>query len=258
MDKMGSYQQSTEKYKNFSLPTSRPFKSHTFYKEKVWTLQEQINHKLKKLARFLESLYPQLTDDFSKNSKVVIERNLEKLFKDLDLMQSGLHKNPYSFNTNKLKTNQRCIAEMKNVCDNLQSVSSYKYEFNKLGKIKHALNELEHLIQSANFEKSSETAHIKLKPKTVPAKKAPILVKAKKKLKEKSIVKSKKQKAISKKAKPTTKLPKPIKIDRKPLQKSKKPVHKLKQSEKKVTKAKPKPKLSAKTVLKAKPKSKIK
>src|ERR1700722_12738971 len=112
MGKMGAYQP-TENYKNYSLPTSKPLKSHAFYKEKVWTLQEQIYKKLKKVAKLLESLYPKLTDDFSKNIKVVIENNLKTLIKDLDLMQHNLYKNPDSFNTNKLKINQYHITEMK-------------------------------------------------------------------------------------------------------------------------------------------------
>lgn len=255
MGKMGAYQP-TEKYKNYSLPTSKPLKSHAFYKEKVWTLQEQIYKKLKKVAEFLESLYPKLTDDFSKNIKVAIEKNLEVLIEDLDQMQHGLHKNPDSFNTNKLKINQHRITEMKNVCDTLQTVRSYEYEFKNLGKIKHALNELEHLIQPTNFERSLEKARVKSKPKTVPAKKEHIQVEAKKKIKEESIIKSKKQKATSKKAKPATKLPKQIKIDSKQPKKSETSVLKLKQSEKKATKSKPK--LPAEKILKAKPTSRMK
>jgi len=255
MGKMGAYQP-TENYKNYSLPTSKPLKSHAFYKEKVWTLQEQIYKKLKKVAEFLESLYPKLTDDFSKSIKVVIEKNLEILIENLDLMQHGLHKNPDSFNTNKLKINQHRITEMKNVCDTLQTIKSYEYEFKNLGKIKHALNELEHLIQPTSFERSLEKARVKSKPKTVPEKKEHILVEAKKKIEEDSIVKSKKQKAISKKNKPATKLPKQIKIESKQPKKSATPVHKLKPSEKKVIE--PKTKLPAQKILKAKPTSKMK
>ncbi len=243
MGKMGAYQP-PEKYKNYSLSTSKPLRSHAFYKEKVWTLQEQIYKKLKKVAEFLESLYPKLTDDLSKNIKVVIEKNLETLIQDLDLMQHGLKKNPDSFNTNKLKINQHRITEMRNVCDTLQTVRSYEYEFKNLGKIKHALNELEHLIQPTSFEINSEKARVKSKQKTVPA--------AKKKIE----VKSKKQKAISKKTKPAKKLPKQIKIESKQLKKSTTSVNKLKSSKQKVTK--PKPKLPAENILKAKPKSKIK
>ena len=249
MGKMGAYQP-PEKYKNYSLPTSKPLRSHAFYKEKVWTLQEQIYKKLKKVAEFLESLYPKLTDDFSKKIKVVIKENIETLIKDLDLMQHDLHKNPDSFNTNKLRINQHRINEMKKVCDTLQTVPSYEYEFKNLGKIKHALHELEHLIQPTSFERSLEKALVKTKQKRVPAKKEPILVKAKKKIEEDSIVKSRKQKAISKKTKPATKLPKQIKIAGKQPKKSAITVHKLKSSEQKVTK--PKKKLPAKNTLKAK------
>lgn len=258
MGKIGAYQP-TEKYKNFSLPTSKPLKSHAFYKEKVWTLQEQIYKKLKKVAELLESLYPKLTDDFSKNIKVVVEKNLEILIKDLDLMQHGFHKNPDSFNTNKLKINQHHITEMKNVCDTLQTVSSYEYEFKNLGKIKHALHELEHLIQPTSFERSLEKARVKSKQKAVPEvpeKKRHILLKAKKKMEEDSEVKSEKPKAISKKAKSATKLPKQIKIESKRPKKSATPKHKLKPSEKKVTKSKSK--LPAEKILKAKPTSKMK
>ena len=64
-------------------------RSHALYKEKVWTLQEHIYQKLKKVAEFLDSLYPKLTDDFSMNIKVVIEKNLEILMKDLALPATG-------------------------------------------------------------------------------------------------------------------------------------------------------------------------
>lgn len=239
MGKMGAYQP-TEKFKNYLLPTSKPLRSHSFYKEKVWTLQEQIYKKLHIVAGFLERLYPKLTDDFSENIKVVIKKNIETLIEDLDLMQTGLHKNPYSFNTNKLKTNQHRITEMKKVCDTLQTVGAYENEYKNLGKIKHALHELELLIQPTSLEMSLEKARVRSKPKTVRAKKEQILVGGQKKIKEKSVANPKKQKAISKKSKPTTKLLKPVKTASK---QPKAPVHKLKQSEKKV--AKPKSKLSA-------------
>lgn len=102
MGKLGTYQP-IEQYKNYSLPTSKPLRSHPFYQEKVWTLQEQIYKKLRKVAESLESLYPKLTDDFSGKTKILIEKNLETLLEDLDLMQSGFHKNPEAFNRNKLK-----------------------------------------------------------------------------------------------------------------------------------------------------------
>jgi hypothetical protein len=175
-----------EKYKNYTLTTSKPLSSHAFYEEKVWTLQEQIQKKLKIVARYLESLYPKLTDEFHGNIKNIIEGNLKKLIEDLDLMQRSLHTNPYAFNTDKLKTNQHDITEMKNICDTLQTVRSYEYESKKLGKIKHALNELEHLIQPTSFEKSLERDRVLSKPKKATAKKEQI--------------------AISKKAKPATKL----------------------------------------------------
>jgi hypothetical protein len=214
MGRIGAYQP-TQKYKNYLLPTSKPLKSHALYKEKVWTLQEQIYKKLKKVAELLENLYPKLTDNFSNNIKVVIEKNIKILIEDLDLMQSSLHKNPDSFNTNQLKINQNHITEMKNVCDTLQTVRLYEYEFKNLGKIKHALNELEHLIQPTNFERSLEKARVKSKRKRVPAKIGRILVEAKKKIEEDSLVRSKKQKAISKKTKPAMKFPKQIKIESK-------------------------------------------
>lgn len=246
---MGIYQQ--EKYKNYSLPSSKPLKSHAFYQEKVWTLPEQINKKLTIVAELLENLYPKLTDNFDKNTKVVIEKNLEILIKNLDLLQQDFHKNPDSFKTDNLKTNQRHITEMKNVCDNLQTVRSYEYEFKNLGKIKHFLHELEHLIQPTKFEKSLEKVRAKNKQKTTPAKKGSIKVKVMKK-KEGSIVKSKKP--VAKKTKPATKSAKQIKS--KPIKKTSASVQKLKSPAKKVTK--PKTKLPAKKVLKAKPASKLK
>jgi hypothetical protein len=232
MRKMNVYQP-PEKYIDYSLSTSKPFKSHMFYKEKVRTLQTQILKKLKTVAEFLESLYPELTDDFSMNVKVVIEKNLETLRKDLDLLQSGLQKNPYSFHTNKLKINQHHITEMKNVCETLQTVRSYEHESKKLGKIKHALHELEHLIQPTSFESSLLKANVKSKAKPKAANKEP-----KKKIKEKSTVNPKTKKAISKKAKSTKNL--------------------LKPSVKKATKPKPKLPAKHKNLLTSKPKTKIK
>ena len=129
----------------------------------------------------------------------MIEKKLKILIKDLDLLQNDLHKNPESFNTNKLKINQHHITEMKNVCDTLQTVSSYEYEFKNLSKIKHALHELEHLIKPTSAERSSEKAPVKSKPTTVTAKKGTIRVKAQKKTQTVSVVKAKKKKAISKK-----------------------------------------------------------
>lgn len=219
MGKMGAYQP-PEKYKNYLLPTSKPLKSHAFYKEKVWTLQEQVYKKLKKLAKLLENLYPKLTDNFSKNIKIMIEKNLTTLIKDLDIIKNSLDKNLDSFRTDKLKINQNHINEMKTACDNLQTISSYEHEFKNIGKIKHALHELEHLIQPTSIEKNSKKTLIKNKEKLVPAKKESSLVKAKKKIEKDSIVKSKKPKAISKKAKPETKEPKQTKIESKQLKKS--------------------------------------
>lgn len=250
MSKMGAYQP-TEKFKNYLLPTSKPLRSHSSYEEKVWTVQERIYKKLKEIAEFLESLYPKLTDDFSGNIRNIIEKNLETLIQDLDLMQRSLLKNPNTFNTNKLKTNQHCITEMKNVCSTLQTVRSYELESKKLGKMKHALHELELLIQPTSFEMSLEKARVR-KPKALPAKKERISVGAKKI--KRAISGSKTPKAISKKAKPKTKLLKPIKIGSKQLQKSKTPIRK--QSGKKV--AKPKLPAKHKKVSTAKPKSRIK
>lgn len=256
MSKMGAYQP-PEKYKNYLQPTSKPFRSHPLYKEKVWTLEDQIYKKLKKVSELLEGLYPKLTDDFTRNNNV-IKKNIETLIEDLDFMQGVLNKNPYSFNTNKLKTNQHRITEMKNVCDTLQSVKSYEQEHKKLSQIKHALHELEHLILQTSFESSLKKALVKSKPKTIPAKKERVQVAAKKKIKAKPKVSSVKRKAVPKKAKPATKVLKTKKIDRKQPKKSAAPVHKLKQPVKKI--AKPKPKVSAgnKKRLTAKPKSKIK
>lgn len=220
---MGVYHQ-MGKYKNYSLLTPRLLRSHqTYYKEKTWTLQEQIYIKLKKIAKNLQSLYPKLSDDFSNNIKGVIEKNIGILVDDLNLMQMSLQKNPYSFVIHKLKTTQRRITEMKNVCNTLQTVSTYEYEFKNLGKIKHALNELEHLIKPTNFERSLEKARVRSKPKRVHAKKEDIVMKTKKKVKEKPPVKSKKKKAISKKDRSTTKLSAKKVLKTKPKSKIKSP-----------------------------------
>lgn len=244
-------------YKNYTLPTAKPFKSDTYYKEKVWTVQEHIYQKLKKISEFLETLYPTLSDKFSKNIKGVVEKNIKILFKDLDLLQSSFHKEPESFNTKKLNVNQHSITEMKNVCDTLQTISTYEYESKNLGKIKHVLNELEHLIQPTKLEKSLEKARAKSKPKTATTKKKPIPVKAKKVIKEKHKVEVKiKKKTLSKTVKKptklskpvkkttsTTKLSKPIKVVVKQSAKSKTAGKKLKPTVKKVIK--PKTKISA-------------
>lgn len=256
MGKLGTYQPPTEKYKNYSLPTSKPARSHSFYQEKVWTLQEQIYKKLKKVSEFLEHLYPKLKSDFSLHEKAVIGRNLEKLNKDLDLMKKNLHKNPYAFNTDKLKINQYCIDEMKSVCDNLRNVKSYEHEFKNLNKMKHVLNELEHLIQPTNFERELEKGRVKEKPIIAPAKKETVLIKAQGEAKEK-IISPKKPKATSKKAKPTVKLRKSIKTD-KPLRKSKAPKSKLKAAVKKTSKPKTKSLVKPKKSLTLKSKPKIK
>lgn len=241
MGKPKAYQPS-EKYKNYSLPTSKPSKGPAFYKERVWSLQEQIYKQLKKVAEFLESLYPKLTDDYGKSTKIIVKKNIETLVKDLDLMQASLLKNPGTFNTNNLKTNQQHITDMKNVCNTLQTFKSFKHEVKHLGKLKHALTELEHLIQPTNFETYLEKARARVKNR-VPAK----LVGANKKIKEESKVKPKNKVTIA---------AKPIKVQSKQPEKTKTPPHKPKQSEKKA--ATPKQKLPAKNVLKAKPKSKNK
>jgi hypothetical protein len=291
MGKIGTYQP-IDKYKNYLLPTTKPLKSHAFYKEKVWTLQEQIYQKLKKVAELLENLYPKLTDDFSKNIKVVIEKHLKTLIKDLNLIKQSLHTNSDSFDTNKLKINHHHITEMKNVCDTLQTVRSYEYEFKNLSKIKHALSELEHLIQPTSFEKSLEKAHVKSKQKTapaMPAKKRPILVQTKKKVKKEPILvqtkkKVKKEPILVQAKKKVKKEPILVqakkKVKKEPIVKSKnqkalskktKTATKLPKQIKVVSKqpkksatalsklkssekkvTKPKPKLSAKKVLKAK------
>lgn len=238
MSKIGIYQR-PDKIKNYSFPTSKPLRSHPLFKEKVWTLQEQIHEKLRKLAEHLESLYPKLSDNYNRNINVVVDNNIEALIKYLDVMQSGFYKNPYTFNTDKLKTNQDCITGMKNVCDTLQSVRSYENEAKKLGKIKHALKELEHLIQPTRLERS--LAMTSVKPKKTAAKKEHTQVAAKKKS-----VTSKKKTAISKKAKPATKVRKPIKkvskLPKKPAKKVTKTTSKLPVKKKKVVTVKAKPK----------------
>lgn len=199
MGKIGAYQP-IEKYKNYSMPTSKPLKSHAFYKEKIWTLQEKIHKQLKKVAEFLEGLYPKMTENFSMNIKVAIAKNLEILTEDLKLLQGCLQKNPDSFNTNMLNTNQNRITEMKTVCDALQTVSSYEDKFLKLSKIKHALHELEHLIQPTSLEISSARAPVKNKTKITSAKKAKIKLEPKKKIKKGSTVSPKKPTVTAKKA----------------------------------------------------------
>lgn len=253
MGKIGTYQP-TEKYKNYSLPTSKPSKGHAFYQEKGWNLQDHVYKKLKKVAELLKSLHPELIDGFNINSTGSIEKNLEILIKDLDLMQNNLHKNSYSFNTNKLKTNQHCITEMKNVCDTLQTVESYAHEFKKLSKIKHALHELEHFIQPKPFEGVLEKTKVKAEPKTLAGKKEPILAQAKKE--KKSIVSSKKQKTIPKKTKAPTKLLQTKKSAVKQPSKTKATASKLKKSVKKVAKLKTKSPVKHKKVLTTKPKLK--
>lgn len=187
MSKIGSYEPPAKKFKNFLQPTTKPVKSHAVYQQKVWTLQEQIYKKLRTIAEYLVLLYPQLSDQFSESVKGVIQINIEKLMEDLDLLQANLLKNPAAFNTKKLKTNQNCINEMKGVCDTLQTVRSYEHESKSLGKIKHTLSELEHLIQPSKLEKSltkaAASAKKPTKPKAKPAAKKPTTAKPKAKAK---------------------------------------------------------------------------
>lgn len=271
MGKIGAYQPE-DRHKNYSLPSSKPFRSHTMYQERVWTLQEKIHRKLKRVGKFLESLYPKITDKFKNNITGVIERNLGILIDDLNQMEHGFHKNPFSFHTNKLKTNQQCINEMKNVCNTLQTVNSFENEFKRLGKIKHALSELEHLIQPSNFEKSLEKAQLKIqtkkakkvapppskakktttkvkktiKVKTTPQKAKPAVKQQKTKI---STAKTKKhvKKAAPKKAKPAAKL-----------QKTKISAVKVKKPVKKAAIKKAKPIAPRKTAAPKKPKAKSK
>jgi len=242
MGKIGAYQPS-DKNKNYLLPTSKPITSHPFfYKQKVWTPQEQVHQKLKKIAEYLESLYPKLTDENTMHIKSLIAKNIETLIEDLDKMNSVWKKNPYSFDTNKLKTNQNCIIEMKNVCDKLQRISAYGSEHKKLAKIRHALHELDLLIQptSTETEKIVEKASAKPKIRKKAAKKALIPAKPLKKKKAKSVVSSKKPKTASKKAKPAKKSIKRVKTVHKVLKKTKTTAHKPKKSVKKVAKPKSK------------------
>jgi len=208
MSKIGAYQPE-EKYKNYLLPTSKPSKNQTFYQEKVWTVQEHIFLKLKKVTDLLKSLYPKLSDQYVGNVKMVIERNLEKLIEDLELLQNSVDKDPKSFNTKKLQTNQNCITEMKSACDNLQTVRTYEQEFKTLGKIRHALSELEHLIQPTKLEKSLKKSATKKAVKRVATsantkKKATIVKRAKARTPKKAakkITKPKAKASVSKKKK---------------------------------------------------------
>lgn len=253
MSKIGAYEPE-DKHKNYLLPTAKLSRNHAF-KEKVWTLQEQISQKLKKIAEFLEDLYPKLTDDFSSNTKAVIEKNVEKLLEHLSLMQNGFENSPSTFNTNNLKINQNCITEMKSVCDSLQTVRSYEFESKKLGKIKHELKGLERLIQPTSIEKSLKKTPAKTATKKAPAKKGRTPVKAKK-TKVQPKVSAKKKSASSKKEKPPTKLLTPAKKKQK---KSAAPVRKTKQAAKKVAIPKTKqPAVRKKPLAKSKPKMMMK
>lgn len=247
MSKIGAYQP-PDKYKNYTQATTKPFKSHMYYQEKVWTLPEQIYKKLKTVAELLEELYPKITDDFSKNIHATIDKNLQVLLGDLDFLRRGLDKDPRSFNTNKLKVNQSHIHEMKKVCDNLQTISSYEYNFKKAGKIKHALHELEHLLQPTSNIKDLKMAPVKSLPKKAPVKKAKAAIGEKKKTTKAPLAKPKKAKTASKPLKPIKKALKPAP------KKAKAPVHKTKAPVK--TPAKPKSKLSVKPKKTAAPKPK--
>lgn len=205
MNRMGTFQP-TGKYKNYSLSTTKPFSSHAFYQEKVRTPQEMIYGKLKKIGELLESLYPKLTDHFSGNAKIVIERNLKILMGDLDLMQKGLRNDPHAFDTSKLKINQHCISEMRNICDTLQTVKTYEHEFRKLGQIRHFLHELEHLIQPTHFEKSLQCALMKIKPSKITKPKRKVSMKAKKTLAVKPKAKLSVKKVVKKVTKPKAKV----------------------------------------------------
>lgn len=205
MSKIGEYNP-TEKYKRYSLITPKHDKTHPLYNEREKTLQDHIFKKLKKVSELLESIYPKLADDTSANIKEVIESNLAVLFDNLYLMQSHLHKNPYTFNTSKLKANQKSIAEMKKAADTLQTVSSFENEFKKLSKIKHALHELVQLIEPKVMVAPAKPAAKKETPKSPVKKAAPV-----KKTKPKAA--SSKPKAAS--SKPKAAVKKPIKAKKK-------------------------------------------
>lgn len=265
MGKIGQYQP-RENLKKYSLPMDKPFKGHPYYTEKVWSVQELINKKLNKLANQLDDLYPQLKETVSMNLKVTIEKNLEILNKDLELMQNEMKKNPFSFNTDKLKTNFKLITEMKDVCTLLQSTKSYENEFKKLSKIKHTLHQLEHLIQPTKFEKSLEESREKIQ-KTNPAEKEKKQAgDNKKETKEKTMAT-----LVSKKAKSAKKTVKSKQLDSKAPKKNKTPVKKVVKKvakpkvtakPQKTTKTRTSAKVTASTkpkkVLKAKPKTTVK
>jgi hypothetical protein len=164
--------QPAEQFKDYTLSSPKRFKSHMYYQEKVVTLSQRIYKKLKTLSELLESLYPSLTHDAHKNIKAAIKKNVEILIVDLGEMQKDLDNNPSNFNTKDLKTNQNCINDMKSVCDNLQTVSTFEHEFKKLGKIKHVLTELEHLLEPTMYEKNYQEAKMKSALKSAPAKTA--------------------------------------------------------------------------------------
>ncbi len=251
MGEIGKYQ-TTYNVKNYGLPTAKPQRSHPYFHEKIWTLQEQIFKKLNIIAELLLNLYPKLTDNFSINIKGVIETNLKTLIDDLEFLQSGLNKDPSTFHTSKLNTNQKHIDEMKHVCDTLQTVSSYEYEFKNLGKIKHALHELGHLIQPSHFDTILKETQDRIERSDKAAAKKTSIRTAKKTTKAKVAVKTKKKKTVKPKDNKMNKLAKPAKKATKTAAKKKAPAKRAKPAVKKTVKAKAPAK--KKTVKKAAPK----
>jgi len=266
-----------ENFKNFTRPNAKPSNSHSVFQEKVWTLPELIYKKIRIIADLLESLHSKLTESSSKNIKSASENNLKILIKDLDVIQKGLKRNPSSFKTDNLKTNLKCINEMKHVCNALQLHSAYKSEFQNLGHIKHELHELEHLVQPTIYEKSAEKIieigkldktttkeenkkTINQKPKvksmnklstskTVKkpvAKTTPIKVASKKPVAKKAVSKAKP--VVKKATKPVAKVTKPKKVVSKLVVKAKTAVSTVKHAVKKI--AKPKAKVAVKKIFK--------
>lgn len=233
MAKMGQYQP-PDKYKNYTASTSKPTKSHMFYEEHVKTLQEEIYKKLKTITKSLESIYPKLANTSVKKLKITIDKNLGVLTADLKLLQITFDKKPYTFNTVKLKTNQKLINEMKNVCTTLHTQRFFSHDDKKISKLTHTLHELELLIKPTALEVSNKKASTKAKasakaaaakkPKAkttvAPKKKAAPVKKAVKPKTKPAVAPKKKAAPIKKTIKPKTKIAVPAKKKTSPVKKA--------------------------------------
>lgn len=147
MGKINAYQPRQD-FKSYLYPTAKPYKSGAIgYQQRVWTLEDQIYFHLKKIAHFIDLLFEKSTNIHKKQVAISVKKNIEVLHKDLELLKKSLQKKLIDIDKKKLKINDRWISEMKTTCDNFKNLITDTIEVKILHKLRHMLNELEHLIK---------------------------------------------------------------------------------------------------------------